>query len=359
MKILPEISKSSTLPGAFYCDANIFEQVKEKVFAASWQYVADQTIFDERHNTYPFTFLPEVLSEPLLLTKDPAGTVRCLSNVCTHRGMLLVTEPGYHPTLRCGYHGRCFHLDGKFKKMPAFEGVENFPSENDNLSVIPLREWLGMYFVSLNPAFSLEEAVQPIMDRIGWLPLNTLVFEPEGSADYTVAANWALYCDNYLEGFHIPFVHPALNKALDFQQYRYELYSWCSLQVGIAESNEPCFEIPIDAPDHGQSIYAYYFWLFPNLMFNFYPWGLSLNVVQPLSYNKTLVRFRTYRFSNEPFKRELNALEQTEMEDEAVVEAVQKGVRSRFYKSGRYSVKQEQAVHHFHRLLQKMLQAQQ
>ena len=352
MNIHPDIRKALTLPAAYYRgDAGIFEQVKEKVFASSWLYVADKMALNESQNAHPFILLPGVLDEPLLLTKDPAGAVHCLSNVCTHRGMLVVQQPGKYPNLRCSYHGRCFYLDGRFKQMPEFEGVEDFPSENDNLASVPLREWLGMYFVSLNPAFELEEAVQPIMDRIGWMPLDTLVFEEEGTTDYPVEANWTLYCDNYLEGFHIPFVHPALNKAIDFKQYQYELFARGSLQLGIAEEGEPCFDIPEGAPDHGRSIYAYYFWLFPNLMLNFYPWGLSLNVVQPLSPGQTLVRFRSYRFQDKPFDRKLNALEKTEMEDEAVVEAVQKGVQSRYYQAGRYSVKQEQAVHHFHRLL--------
>lgn len=351
MKIHPEISKSKTLPASFYRDPSVFEQVVEKVFASSWLYAGDKAVFDGTNNTHPFTLLPGVLNEPLVLTRDGAGETRCLSNVCTHRGMLVVEKPGHHRTLRCTYHGRCFHLDGRFKQTPEFEGVENFPSEDDNLTAVPMKEWLGMYFISLDPAYSFEKAIKPVMDRIGWMPLETLVFEEEGSTDYPVNANWALYCDNYLEGFHIPFVHPALNKALDFKQYQYELFPYCSLQVGIAEEGEPVFDIPAGTPDHGHAIYAYYFWLFPNLMLNFYPWGLSLNVVQPLSHDKTLVRFRTYRFRNKPFDRDLNALEKTEMEDEDVVEAVQLGVQSRFYKAGRYSVKQEQAVHHFHRLL--------
>jgi choline monooxygenase len=98
-------------------------------------------------------------------------------------------------------------------------------------------------------------------------------------------------------------------------------------------------------------VYAYYFWLFPNLMLNFYPWGLSLNVVVPQAVDRTMVLFRTYRFKDKPFQRSANNLEQTEMEDEAVVEAVQTGVRSRYYDRGRYSPRQEPAVHHFHRLV--------
>jgi choline monooxygenase len=40
-----------------------------------------------------------------------------------------------------------------------------------------------------------------------------------------------------------------------------------------------------------------------------------------------------------------------EREDEAIIESVQRGCRSRLYERGRYSPTREQGVHHFHRLL--------
>jgi choline monooxygenase len=351
LNILPDIRKASTLPGSFYRSKEVFDQVTERVFAKTWLYAADASVVKNPGDYFPFTLLDGVLDEPLLLTRDFDGTLRCISNVCTHRGKIIVEEPGNGKTLRCGYHGRCFRLDGSFQRMPEFQLAENFPSPDDNLAKVPVYEWLGMIFVSLKPAVSFEEAVQPIMNRVGWMPLNTLIFDETGTADYFINANWALYCDNYLEGFHIPFVHPALNQALDFQQYDYELYPYCNLQTGIAEAGEPCFDVPFGQADFGRKIYAYYYWLFPNLMLNFYPWGLSLNVVNPLNHERTKVSFRTYRFLDVPFNRTVNNLEKTELEDEAVVESVQKGIQSRFYKQGRFSPTMEKGVHHFHQLI--------
>lgn len=353
MHIHPDIRQAHTLPASFYRQAAAFEAVKEKVFAASWLYVADATVVKNPGDVYPFTLLEGVLDEPLLLARDHEGQLRCLSNVCTHRGKLVVEQPGNRRLLSCGYHGRCFRLDGSFKSMPAFEQAENFPSEADHLAQVPVREWLGMVFVSLQPAFSFEEAVQPVRDRTDWMPLDSLEASEEGTQDYFIKANWALYCDNYLEGFHIPFVHPALNQALDFKQYDYELFSHCNLQIGIAGEGEPCFDIPAGKPDHDRKVYAYYFWLFPNLMLNFYPWGLSLNVVNPLDHARTKVSFRTYRFHGSTFERSANNLEKTELEDEEVVESVQRGILSRFYHRGRFSPSMEKGVHHFHQLLAK------
>ena len=350
-----DIRKAFTLPTTFYTDQSIFEISKEKIFASTWQYVSDNDVVSEKSSVHPFNLLEGVLEEPLFFSKDENGTTRCLSNVCTHRGKILIENPGASRLITCGYHGRCFELNGKMKRMPKFEGVENFPSEADHLTEVPFEEWLGMYFVSLDPKVSFSEIIEPIAKRISWMPLDTLKFDENSSKEFEVDAHWALYCDNFLEGFHIPFVHPALNEAIDFGNYEYELFPFCNLQVGIAKEGEPCFDVPKGEADFGRKVYAYYFWLFPNLMLNFYPWGLSLNIIQPLGVNKTKVIFRSYRFENMPFSYEENNLEVTEFEDEEVVESVQKGVQSRFYNKGRFSPSMEKAVHHFHRLIASFL----
>jgi choline monooxygenase len=91
-------------------------------------------------------------------------------------------------------------------------------------------------------------------------------------------------------------------------------------------------------------------------MFNFYPWGLSVNVVQPLEINRAKVSF--YSFVYDASKLDAGAgsiLDKVETEDEEVVEGVQKGVRSQFYQAGRFSPTREQGVHHFHSLLAQFL----
>ncbi len=351
----PDIRKASTLPAEFYRNPNFFEETKEKIFAATWQYAADARFVKGAEQIYPFVLLEKALDEPLVLTRHSDRTLFCLSNVCTHRGKLIVEKPGNSPMLRCGYHGRCFRLDGTFKSMPEFSETIDFPTPADDLTKVAVEEWLGLLFVSLHPRMNFEEVIHPIQERVRFLPLDTLEFIQEESRDYFVNAHWALYCDNYLEGFHVPLVHPALNEALDVKKYDYELFPFGNLQIGIAEEGEPHFALPENSPDFGRKIYAYYFWLFPNLMLNFYPWGLSLNVVEPLNPRQSKVRFRTYRFKNTPYAREINQIDLTEQEDEAVVESVQLGIHSGFYKRGRFSPSMEKCVHHFHLLVDDFL----
>jgi choline monooxygenase len=348
----PDISKAKTIATEFYTSDDCFELSKEKIFSPSWQYIGDADIIEEPGSVYPFTLLEKYLDEPLLLTKNKEGKTHCMSNVCTHRGNLLVNERCKLNQLTCKYHGRRFSLNGKFVSMPEFKEVKNFPTEADHLHSLPVFQWGKLMFTTLKKEIKAEDYFGDMEKRMEWFPMDKLVFKSDLSKDYHVKANWALYCENYLEGFHIPFVHAGLNAVLDFGEYTTDLFKYSNLQTGIAKEGESCFELPESSPDFGKRIAGYYFWVFPNMMFNFYPWGLSLNIVQPVGVSETKVSF--YTFVSDEAKLNTGAgsgLDEVEMEDEAVVENVQRGIRSRFYSHGRYSVTREQGTHHFHSLL--------
>ena len=149
--------------------------------------------------------------------------------------------------------------------------------------------------------------------------------------------HWALYCENYLEGFHVPYVHHGLNADIDLDSYKTEILENGVLQYANSKDN---------------NIYAYYYWIFPNIMFNFYDWGLSINIIEPINKEKTRIKFLSF-----PIKGKLqpsntdSSLEKVEKEDQNIIRQVQKGIKSSFYTRGRYSVKYEKGVHYFHRLI--------
>jgi choline monooxygenase len=349
----PDIHKASTLPGWVYHDPGVFTHQARTVFAPTWQTLARSERIKAPGHVLPFTLLPGCLDEPLVLTRDEDGVLRCPSNVCTHRGTLVVEGEGHLNSLRCRYHGRRFALDGCFRFMPEFDGVEGFPSEADDLPRVDVEQWGPLLFGRLQPGVPFDRWIAPVRQRCDWLPLERMAFDEATAADYYIDANWALYCDNYLEEFHIPYVHGAsLGGQLDYDAYRTEVFEYGNLQLGIARPGEPAFELPSGHPDEGQRIAAWYFWLFPNLMLNFYPWGLSVNVVYPLGPARTRVSFLP--FVLDPTKRHEGAgaeLHKVEIEDEEVVASVQRGVRSRLYERGRYSPRREVGTHHFHALL--------
>lgn len=352
-----DIRRARTLPSRAYHDPDEYAAQLGRIFARTWQYAADAGRVRAPGHVLPFTLLEGSLDEPLVLTLDQESQLHCLSNVCTHRGAIVCEGEGHQRSLKCRYHGRRFELDGTMSFMPEFEDTCDFPSPADDLPELPLHRWGPLLFTGIDPAFPFDAWMAPVVERTSWMPLESFVFDPASSRDYLMEANWALYCDNYLEEFHIPYVHGgSLTGTLDYEAYRTECFEWCNLQFGMTRPGEVTFDAPRGHPDHGEPVGAWYFWLFPNLMLNFYPWGLSVNVVKPLGPTRTRVSFRSYVWK--PELREVGAgagLHRVEMEDEEVVESVQRGVRSRLYDRGRFSPRREVGTHHFHTLLDRFM----
>ena len=333
----PDITVARTLPGAFYGDRDAFDRSRRRVFGRTWQWLGDLADVASPQTLAPRDLLPGLLDEPLLLARDGAGELRCLSNVCTHRGNILVAAPCAAKEIRCGYHSRRFDLAGRMTFMPEFREAQNFPAPSDDLPRVAFGEWGDHGFASLDPAAPFEEFIGDARGAMDSMRPGAMRLDASRSRDYEVRAHWALYVENYLEGFHIPFVHAGLNDVVDYSTYRTELHRWSNVQVAQSRDGAPA---------------AQYWWIFPNLMLNFYPWGLSLNLVEPQGIDRTRVLFRSYVGDASKLDRGAGAaLDRVEAEDEAIVQAVQRGVRSRLYDRGRYSPTRERGVHHFHRLL--------
>ncbi len=349
-----DISKARTLPGSLYHSDAAYRRQRERVFARAWHWVADLNRLKAPGHVLPADLLPGCLDEPLVVTRDREGAVHCLSNVCTHRGAIVAEGEGHFNSLKCRYHGRRFALDGSFRSMPEFDGVEGFPGSGDNLPRLRTGRWGPFLFASLDedPVYAFDEWIRPVRERCDWMPLEAARFDPAGARDYLIGANWALYCDNYLEEFHIPYVHATSLSGLDYAAYRTRCFPWSVLQFGIGREGEVSFDLPVGHPDQGERMAAYYFWLFPNLMLNFYPWGISVNVVTPLGKDRTRVSFLPFVWDASLRERGVgSALHRVEMEDEEVVESQHRGLGSRLYRRGRFSPRRETGTHHFHRLL--------
>jgi choline monooxygenase len=332
-----DITRAATLPGRFYSDTAAFDAMRERVFARTWQWLGPLADVAAPQSLSPRELLPGFLDEPLLLARDAAGELRCLSNVCTHRGNILVKAPCSAREIRCGYHSRRFDLAGRMTFMPEFGEAKDFPSPSDHLPRVAFGEWAGLGFAALSPDAAFDEVFGDLRQSTAGFALERMRFDAARSRDYEVNAHWALYVENYLEGFHIPFVHAGLNAVVDHASYETRVHRHSNVQLARAKDGMPA---------------AQYWWVFPNLMLNFYAWGLSLNLVEPLAVDRTRVLFRSFVWDASKLETGAGAaLDRVEAEDEAVVEAVQRGVRSRLYNRGRYSPTRERGVHHFHRLL--------
>ncbi len=341
-----DICKAHTLPSRYYTEESLFSDILSRL-SNSFHFAAHVSQLNE-NSIIPLPQLENILGEALILTKDEQ--IRCLSNVCTHRGMLIATKPCDLKSLKCGYHGRTFGLDGCMRNMPEFTDVENFPTDSDNLREFNIKKWNGIIFLGGEQFF--DTVINEMQNRIGWMNIESFEYDESRHRSYDINANWALYVDNYLEGFHIPFVHGDLHSMLDYDSYSTELFEGGVLQIGIANEGEACFDLPESSPDFGKKIAAYYYWIYPGLMLNFYPWGLSVNVVNPISVDRTRIVYHGFVGEKSMLGKGAGGdLDKVEAEDQEIVEATQRGVSSKSYERGRYSPSKEKGVHHFHRIL--------
>jgi len=346
IRIDPKIEKAETLPAEVYADPAVLDAEESRVFGASWQLVGSA---EEVERPGDFR-TARVAREEILVVRDAGGILRALSNVCRHRAGPVAAGAGSCRVLTCGYHGWSYALDGRLLGTPELDGIEDFRREDVRLPAFRVDTWIGLVFAHLDPAATpLAAQLDALGPRLESRGLSAM--RPAFRRDWTLDCNWKVYVDNYLEGYHIPVVHPGLMKELDYAAYRTETFRTHSLQIAPIRRREGG---PIRAADGDGD--AEYWWIWPNLMLNVYPDNFSTNLVLPLGPKRTLTVFEW--FFREPERadvaekiRETVAFsDEIQREDIAVCEAVQRGLGSATYGRGRYSPKRETGVHHFHRL---------
>jgi choline monooxygenase len=354
----PDLAVAETLPSAWYLSEAIFARERTQLFWKTWQLVAKQADLPEP-GSY---FTTELAGEPILLTRDLDGALRGFFNVCRHRAGPVALGAGRRRALQCAYHGWIYGLDGQLVSAREMDGVGGFDKACFGLVPIRVAEWGPLIFVNLDAsAPPFRTVFGPIMDDVARQGFSLDDMTLVEHRDYDVQCNWKVYVDNYLEGYHIPIVHPALYRELDYDRYEVLTYSHYSKQLA-----------PVRPPDAGASDRLYarfvesadeapealYYWIFPNLMLNIYPDNLSTNVILPTALGRTLTVFEWFArpgFSAEQLAATIAFSDQIQQEDVAICEQVQKGLASQSYDRGRYSVRRENGVHHFHLLLEHAL----
>jgi choline monooxygenase len=362
-----QIESARTLASKFYTDPTILEAEKSRIFRRTWQLVgtlstpcgelngAKRTIADPE--TY---FTADVIGEPVVIVRDKQGTLRAFSNVCRHRAGPIAQGSGCKNVLRCGYHGWTYTLDGSLIGTPDVEGVEFF--DRGTMGMVPLRleTWEQLIFVNF------DQNAEPLSAFLGKIPEQAHGFQFDAlqsveRRDYIIDCNWKVYVDNYLEGYHIPIAHPGLMREIDYAQYRTDTYRFYSQQFAPIRAMKPEDASERFYPPGSGLQEALYFWIFPNLMLNIYPDNLSTNLIVPLSHDKTLTIFEWFFHDahsekvRERIKRAVAFSDEVQQEDIDLCRSVQRGLNSSTYDRGRYSVKRENGVHHFHMLLSEFL----
>ena len=344
------LAEASTPPSSWYVDPRILELERRTVFAGAWQMCgrAEQVRVPGQYITC------EVAGEPIVVVRGADGILRGFFNVCRHHAAAVMTQTeGRTETLRCPYHGWTYSLDGALMMTPEFAAVRNFDRSANGLVPLKTIVWGSWIFVKLtSEGPSLEDFLgSDLTQEIRQLTLEKLHWTERRT--YKLNCNWKVFVDNYLDGgYHVPHLHRGLNSVLDPGKYTIETGERFCLQsspVSTEKADEQTAKVR-------KGDRALYYWIYPNLMINWYEGVMDTNLVRPLGVDGTEVIFDFYfaDISESARKRNLASIavsERIQAEDIAICESVQRGLASRAYTAGRLSVRREAGEHLFHKLL--------
>jgi choline monooxygenase len=335
------LDHAHALAARHYSGEPMLAMERRAVFARSWQLVAHQGQLAEPGDHV----VGEIGQVPVLVVRGADGVLRAFPNVCRHRaGPLALCDGKGARALHCKYHGWTYTLEGQLRSAPEMQDACDFRVEDIRLPPLRVHEWQGLVFVALDAEAPAFEAVYGgIAERIAPIDLAAMRYLRRDS--YDIACNWKVYVDNFLEGYHLPHVHPGLSRVLDYRAYDTELFAWHSLQSSPLRNSA-------DIYGDGQ---AFYYFVYPNVMLNIMPGRLQTNRILPLGPDRCRVEFDYYYAQDAAAQARIDAdagfSDQVQQEDIAICEAVQKGLASGTYTAGRLNPKRESGVWHFHNLL--------
>lgn len=333
-----------TLPAVAYADSEFHAFEQQAVFARSWQLVSRA----EKLKDAGDHVVAEIARRPVILVRGEDGVLRGFFNVCRHRAGPLALVDGNAKQLQCRYHGWTYTLAGQLRAAHEMQEAEGFDKSCIHLDAIQVAEWEGLVFAALTPpAATLEQLTVGIRERIR--PIEPAKLGFHSSVSYEVACNWKAYVDNYLEGYHLPHVHPGLNKLLDYREYTTQTAEWYSYQHSPLDGSQGPYA-------DGE---AHYYFIYPNMMLNILPGRLQTNRVLPVASDRCRVLFDYYYADaasdagRKMIAEDLRFSDEVQQEDIAICERVQQGLESGSYRAGRISPKRESGLHHFQELVRR------
>jgi choline monooxygenase len=336
-----ERSAPETLPASLYREPAIYEKERTHIFARAWLMIAHESQLPEAGDYVAAT----AAGYPLIVVRGEDGAVRSFHNVCRHRAGPLV-EDGTgrcERALVCRYHGWRYALDGRLAAARDFGPASDFDPREYALYALRCETWRGFVFVNLSlDAQPLSNAVRPLAERTASMPLETFRFAKQ--TRHEVRCNWKSYVENYLEGYHIPLVHPFLNEAVDATRYEVDV------DAPIVIHRAP--------PKSGVPVAGLWAWAWPCLGINVYNDGLMMERMWPIDHARTQLDYLYFFPPGTPegdIARAVATSEQTTVEDAAIVEAVQRNLNAGVYATGRLSPKHEEGVAWFQHQVRRAL----
>lgn len=349
------LERAVTIPSDWYTDSRVFEREQATVFAHNW-FMAGR--LDQLSETGRFV-TADVAGEPIVVVRGRDHQIRAFYNVCRHHAAEVATgDAGCVGSFRCPYHGWTYDLAGALKGTPEFGDAVDFDKSQHGLRPVAVEAWENFVFVRLSEdGLDLTSYLGGLVDDVSKLALGELRFVERRT--YRLRCNWKVFVDNFLDGgYHVPHIHKGLGSVLDYTGYGIENRDRYCVQTSPVVQDGA--DAQIASVRRGDM--AYYYWLYPNFMLNWYEGYLDTNLVLPVGLDETVVLFDFYmapEVDHDPshVASSVAVAERVQQEDIDVCESVQRGLRSRAYDVGRLSVRREAGEQFFHRLLYDDLKA--
>jgi choline monooxygenase len=324
------VMTAQTLPSSLYRDADAYAHERKRIFGRTWQFLGH-----ESQIAAPGAYIATTLADfPLLAIRGKDNEIRAFHNVCRHRAGPLVDEGkgACQDFLTCRYHGWRYALDGRLASARDFGAAKDFDPRDFGLIKLQCQTWRGFIFANMDPdAAPLSELVAPLERAMAGIDFKQLVFTRHTT--HPIKCNWKTYAENYLEGYHIPIVHPGLNAAVDTSRYEVDV-----------EDNVAFHRAP---PSDGAPVAGLWALLWPALAVNVYTNGIMMERICPVGHGQTRLDYM-YFFqdgtSQLDVAKAVASSEVTTEEDVMITEAVQRNLDAGAYDIGRLSPRHEGAV---------------
>jgi choline monooxygenase len=321
------------LAAAYYIDPALWEAERRVIFRRHWQMLGPISQVAE-----PGQYLAvELAGWQLFVLRGRDGVLRGFHNLCRHRGARLL-EPGAGrcEAICCPYHLWTYAEDGRLRQAPAFGEDPAFRLEDWPLMPVSVTTWRGLLFIAIEPSEDLEDQLGDLPDEVAGVPIET--YAVDADARFEMRANWKAYTDNFVEGYHVPGIHPAFNKVIDFSAF-----------ATVARRGM----VRMTAPQRDGSIYGgKWLWMWPNWTLSLFPGGMNTSRINPLGVDRTELAYHFF-FADRSAATARGRAATIETncaivrEDFGICETTQRNYASGAYTPGPLSPRHEQSVAYF------------
>jgi choline monooxygenase len=371
--VMNSTASSRGLPNACYINSDYMQFEKNKLFEEQWTVIGTASSISNIGDIKSFNFQ----GTPLMLVRDDSNQIRVYHNVCSHRGMQLIKDNENliaKKMIRCPYHSWAYDLSGNLIATPHIGGlnkhkVDTFSKESCSLKGVKAYVWLDLIFVNLSGnAINFEEFIKPLKSR--W---NNLLAQEDqdmirhpvdyGYVKIETKCNWKFPIENYCESYHLPSIHPDLNKYSKLSDH-HDIISEPNIFAGQDTiTYNPQFEnikLPTYFPSWPKDklLYAEYIALYPNVMLGIHKDHYFACWLEPISTELTIEHMEFYYFGDEVAfgdnyaeyrQANMELWKRVFLEDLSSIEGMQKGRHSPAFKGGVFSSAMDTASHMFHK----------